>query len=306
MFLVMTGLVAIAKATLRIGNEHHATRLAAAVAYAFIFAIAPLVIIIVGIAGTLVDLQAAHGGHTAVENALVGQISRAAGPAAGDAVRAMVTAGFGKMSSSLLAQAIGYVLLLVTASGAVGSLQGALNEIWDVPDRAGREGLWRMVRDRIAAIALVLALGLIVVIAFALNTLLGFGIGRVARVVPGIVTSGAAGWIGAVAGLAIAALIFAVMFRWLPDRRVAWADVGPGACVTALAFALGQAAIALYVGHAGFAGAYGVAGALFALLVWVYYSATIVLFGAAFTRATAEHRRPAAVSGTGSGTKSAA
>jgi membrane protein len=303
----MPALMGIAKSTLRIFNEQHATRLAASVAYAFIFAIAPLFIIIIGIAGTLIDMQSAHGGHTAVENALVAQVTRAAGPDAGKAVRDMVTASFGKMSSGILAQVIGYVLFLVTASGAVGSLQGALNVIWEVSEGAGG-GIWRMVRDRIAAIVIVLLLGVVLLGAFALNAVVGFGLGEATHVLPRLAASPVTAVTGAVAGIAIATLLFALIYRLLPDRPIAWADVWLGAFVTALLFALGQQAISIYLGRAGFASAYGAAGALLALLVWVYYSAAIVLFGAAFTRATAEARQPVAAPAVerGLGTQSAA
>jgi membrane protein len=302
---MMAALVAIAKSTVRIFNEQHATRLASGVAYAFIFAIAPLFIIIIGIAGTVMDLQAAHGGHTAVENALVGQITKAAGPEAGITVRGMVTASFGKMSSSILAQAIGYVLLLVTASGAVGALQDALNVIWDVQANAAG-GIWRMVRDRIAAVVLVLVLGIVLLGAFALNAVVGFGLGAATHVLPALMASPVTAVTGVVAGLAITTVIFAIIFRWLPDRPIAWGDVWLGAFVTAVLFALGQQAIAVYLGRAGFVSAYGAAGALLALLVWVYYSAAIVLFGASFTRATAEERRPALAATLSGETQSAA
>jgi len=297
--------VTVAKATWRIFSEQHATRLASSVAYAFIFAIAPLFIIIIGIAGTLIDMRAAHGGHTAVENALIAQITHAAGRDAGAAVRAMVTASFGKMSSGVLAQTIGYVLLLVTASGAVGSLQGALNVIWDVPDKTGG-GIWRAIRDRAAAVVLVLVLGLVLLFAFALNAVVGFGLGRATHALPVLATSPLAAIAGALAGLAIATVIFAIIFRWLPDTRIDWADAWPGAFATGLLFAVGQGAISLYIGRAGFASAYGAAGALLALLVWVYYSAAIVLLGAAFTRATAEARTPAISAAGATGTQSAA
>jgi membrane protein len=301
----MAAVTDIAKSTLRIFNEQHATRLASSVAYAFIFAIAPLFIIIIGVAGTLMDTQTAHGGHTAVENALVGQVTRAAGPAAGTTVRDMVTASFGKLSSGILAQVIGYVLLLVTASGAVSALQDALNVIWDVPPRTGN-GIWRMLRDRLAAIALVLVLGIVLLAAFALNAIVGFGLGRATHVLPALAASPAAAVTGAVAGVAIATLLFGLMFRWLPDRPIAWADVWLGAFVTAVLFALGQEAISIYLGRAGFVSAYGAAGALLALLVWVYYSAAIVLFGAAFTRATAQARGPAASAASPNDSRSAA
>jgi len=302
----MAAFTIIAKSTWRIFNDQHATRLASSVAYAFIFAIAPLFIIIIGIAGTLLDTQTAHGGHTAVENALVAQITRAAGPQAATTVRDMVTASFGKMSSGIVAQVIGYVLLLATASGAVAALQDALNVIWEVPANVGGGGIWRLVRDRIVAIVLVLVLGLVLLGAFALNAIVGFGLGQAMHVLPALASSPAAALVGALVGLAIATLIFAIIFRWLPHRPIAWADVWPGAFVTALLFALGQQAIAIYLGRAGFVSAYGAAGALLALLVWVYYSAAIVLFGAAFTRATAEARHPVLSAAVAGGTQSAA
>jgi len=302
----MAAFAGIAKSTVRIFNEQHATRLASAVAYAFIFAIAPLFIIIIGIAGTLIDVHSMHGGHSAVENALLAQITRAAGPEAGTAVRGMVTASFGKMSNSIIAEVIGYVLLLATASGAVAALQDALNVIWDVPPNAGGGGIWRMVRNRIAAVALVLVLGVVLLGAFALNAIVGFGLGQATHVVPALATSPAAAITGAVAGIAITTVIFAMIFRWLPNRPIAWADVWLGAFVTAVLFALGQQAIAIYLGRAGFVSAYGAAGALLALLVWVYYSAAIVLLGAAFTRATAEAYPPAVSATLPTDTQSAA
>jgi len=268
-------------------NADKAPRLAAALSYTTIFAIAPVLIIVIAIAGTIIAATVGHGhGHSVVRDQLLGAIRASAGSGAADAVRAMVESAFNKPRQSLAAQVFGWVMLIVGAAGLFAALQDALNTVWHV--EAPKKSIWVTVRDRLASVGMLLAIGFLLLVTTAINAAIAYVSSYVTQALPFAGAGIAFALINWIVSIAIITLLFAMMFKYLPDAQIEWQDVWTGAFVTAVGFVIGQALIALYLGRAGVASAYGAAGSLVVLLLWVYYSSMILLFGAEFTRVYAE------------------
>ena len=278
---------AMLKETYARWNADKAPRLAAALAYTTIFAIAPLLVILIAIAGGIIAATYGHGhGHSGVRDQLLGAIAASAGPGAADAVRLMVAASFDKPGQSLLAQVFGWIMLVLGAAGLFAALQDALNTVWHV--EPPKKAIWVAIRDRLVSIGMLLAIGFVLLATTLINAAITYVSTYVAHALPFPGAGFAFALINWLVSLAIITLLFALMFKYLPDATIEWGDVWTGALVTAFAFVVGQALIAFYLGRAGVASAYGAAGSLVVLLLWVYYSALILLFGAEFTRVYAE------------------
>ncbi|RWD69572.1 MAG: YihY/virulence factor BrkB family protein, partial [Mesorhizobium sp.] len=245
----------------------------AAMAFYATTSLAPILLIVVAIAGFVI-------GNDAAQLALTAEISGVMGPQSADLLKATLeTASHGW--SSALATLIGVVTLLVTASGVFGEMQQSLNEIWKV--RPNGASLSRLVRARAASLGLVAALGFLLLVSLAASTAiaaLGEIINRSLPFGELIVSA-----INTIVSFALIAFLFAAIYKVLPDRELTWRDVGVGALVTALLFTIGKSLIGWYIGTSAIATSYGAAGALMVVLVWVYYSAQIFLFGAEITRA---------------------
>lgn len=271
----------------RFGSDDAST-LAAAIAYATVFAIAPLLIVAIAIAGQVLGIANGGHGHHIVEDKLIGVISGSAGTQAGATVRQMVDAAYKSHQGSVVAQIAGWVMFVIAASGLFGALQNALNRVWHAQPK--QQGIWRTVRDRLASAGMLLAIGFLLIVTTALNFVLSFLWSHFTQLLPfpgaGIVFS-IVNW---VLDIAIIAVLFALIFKYLPDTEVAWDDVKPGAVATSVLFVIGQALLGIYIAHAGIANGYGAAGSLVVLLVWVYYSAMLLLIGAEFTSVYAEKR----------------
>jgi membrane protein len=283
---------AVLVATWRAFNADKAQRLAASIAYGTMFSLAPLFIVLIAIAGIVLGIGNGGHGHQTAEDALLAQIRQGAGTAAEQAVRELITSAFNKPRQGLVAQIVGWVTFLLGASALFGALQDALNAIWGVE---GTQGGWRqMLRDRLASVGMIAVLGFLLLVSFALNAGTTVIAARFASIVPfagGAAIVTIASW---AISLALATVIFALIFKVLPDVSIAWRDVWLGAAVTAVLFLIGQALIALYFTFAGVTSAYGAAGSLLALLLWIYYSALILLFGAEFTKVYAGDARTVA------------
>jgi membrane protein len=275
--------------TLSAWNTDKAPRLAAAVAYSTMFAIAPLLIITIAIAGAVLGFAGTAHPHTAVENSLVQQISRAAGPQAAEMVRGMVDASFGKPRQSIFAQVIGWIAFVIGASSVFVALQDALNTVWDAQPSPAHRNLLFTIRDRAMSLAMVLVIGFLLLMTFLLNVVIAYASSHLVSRLPFADAGFVFALINWAISLAIIAVLFGLMFRILPDVEIPWRDVRIGAACTALLFVIGQALIGIYIGRAGVASAYGAAGALLAVLVWIYYSASIFLLGAEFTKILARH-----------------
>jgi membrane protein len=250
---------------------------AAAIAYFTIFSIAPLLLVVIAIAGLVF-------GHEAAQAAIMGQFSGLMGKGSGDALAAMLqSAGSQSQKSGTIATIIGVVTLLITASGAFGEIQSSLNKIWEAEPKAG---LSRLVRARIASMGLVMTLGFLLVVSLAVSAGLaalghwieGFFPG--AKVLMAVVNFGIT--------LVLLSAVFAAIYKFLPDKPIAWRDVAVGAIATAVLFTIGKSLIGLYIGSSKVAESYGTAGSLIVILVWIYYSTLTFLLGAEFTRAYAQ------------------
>jgi membrane protein len=253
-------------------NDDKAPRLGAALAYYTVFSLAPLLVIIIGIAGLVFGKQAAEG-------AIVQQISGLVGGQSAAAIQTML-ANARTPSSGGLAAIIGVVTLLVGASGLFGQLQDALNTIWGVEPKPGR-GVLGMLKDRFVSFVALLGTAFLLLVSLVVSA----AIAAAGTVFKALLPAPEAvlHLINLLVSLTVITGLFAMMFKVLPDVKIAWRDVWLGAAVTALLFAVGKYAIALYLGKSDVGSAYGAAGSLVIILVWVYYSAQILLFGAEFT-----------------------
>jgi membrane protein len=250
----------------------------AAIAFYTATSIAPILLIVIAVAGLVF-------GHDAAQGALTAQLSGLMGQQTADLLQSAV-ASSGNPSSGTLATIIGVVTVIATASGVFSEMQGALNAIW----RTEPEGtaVSRLIRARIASLGLVAGLGFLLIASLAvsagitalsdhLNALLPFGT-LIASVMNTVVS------------IALLSALFAAIYKVLPDRHLEWRDVLFGAAVTSVLFTIGKSLIGWYVGSSAVASTYGAAGALIILLLWVYYSAQIFLLGAEVTKAYANQR----------------
>jgi membrane protein len=253
-------------------SEDKAPRLGAALAYYTVFSLAPLLVIIIGIAGLVFSQKAAEG-------AIVEQISGLVGEQSAAAIQAMLAKAH-TPSSGALATIVGIATLLLGASGLFGQLQDALNTIWGVEPKPGR-GVLGMLKDRFLSFVAILGTAFLLLVSLVLSALLAAA-GRAFNALlpaPETVLHIA----NFLLSFGVIMALFAMMFKVLPDVKIAWRDVWLGAGVTSLLFTVGKYALALYLGKSDMGSAYGAAGSLVIILVWVYYSAQILLFGAEFT-----------------------
>lgn len=269
---LLSGTGKMAKDTVLSFIEDEALSRGAAIAFYTVTAIAPVMLIVIAIAGLAF-------GREAAQKALTGQLSGLMGQQAAELLQAAVASAAGK-PSGILATLLGITMLIATASGVFGEMQSALNKIW----RAKAKGttVSRMIRARAASIGLVATLGFLLIVSLVvsagltafgdyLNSVLPFG-KLIMTVLNGAVS------------LALISMLFAAIYKILPDRHLEWRDVIVGAVVTAVLFTIGKAGIGWYIGSSAVASSYGAAGALIVVLLWIYYSTQIFLLGAEFTK----------------------
>lgn len=267
------------KETFKEWQDDKVTRLAAALAYYTMLSLAPLLIIVVSIAGFVFGEAAAAGEISA-------QISATVGESAADLIETAI-AQAGQPGSGMFATIIGVITLILGATGVFAQLQDAMNTVWDVQPRPD-QGVGGMVKKRITALAMVLGIGFLLLVSLTVSALLR----GLNEYLSGVLPGGAIVWqvVNFVVSLAVITLLFAMIFKYLPDVHVSWGDVWVGALVTAILFTIGQFLLGFYFGSSAVGSAYGAAGSLVALLVWVYYSALIMFFGAEFTQVYARHQ----------------
>jgi len=260
------------KRTASAWSDANALRLSAALAYYSIFSIAPLLVLAVGIAGWFFGAEAVTG---QLQDDLQGLM----GGRAADVIQSMVKST-SRPSTSLLATVIGLVTLLIGASGVFGQLKDALNAIWSVKVKSGG---WRIyLRQQLLSFGMVLVIGFLLLVSFVLTTVLNAFSHWVEAILrlPSWVWGGA----GVVLSLLVVTLLFALIFKVLPDVKIHWRHVWTGAAFTALLFEVGKFGLAFYLGRAGTTSSFGAAGSVVLILLWVYYASCIVLFGAEFTK----------------------
>ena len=251
--------------------------LGAAISYYTVFALAPILIVAIGIAGLAF-------GPDAVRGEIVGQIEGLVGHSGAVAVQSLLE-GASNRSSGIVATVLGVVTLIGGATGLFLELQTALNLIWRVKPRQGA-GLRGMVRQRAISFGLVIGVGFLLLVSLVVSAALAALDKLVGNRFPAYVVVGQA--LNVIVSLAVITLLFAMIYKTLPDVRLAWRDVWAGGIVTAGLFTIGKYVIGLYLGHSATASTYGAAGSVVVLLLWINYSSQIVLLGAEFTRAWVE------------------
>jgi membrane protein len=287
--MVRRGFELLKETFARFGADN-ASLLAAALAYTAVFAIAPLIVIAVAIAGEAIGLTNGGHGHHVAENQIISAIGVAAGTQAATLVRTLVDTTFASHQGSLIAQLVGWVTFALAASGLFLTLQSVMNLVW----RAGPHGgLWKTVRNRLTSALMMLVLGVLLLLTIGIDVALAFVWSHVTAVLPFPGAGIAATIASYLVDVVLIAVMFGLVYKVLPDVAVSWNDVKVGAPVTAVLFVAGEALLSLYLSRAGTANAYGAVGSLVVLLVWVYYSAMLFLFGAEFTQVYAERRRRA-------------
>jgi membrane protein len=245
----------------------------AAIAFYAATSLAPILLIVVSVAGVVF-------GHEASQLAVSAQLTGLMGPQTADLFEATLRSA-AQPSESTLATMIGIVTLLVTASGVFGEMQATLNTIWKVEPTGTT--LSRLVRARAASLGLVAALGFLLLVSLLASTAISALGDLLNRSLP--FGEAILSLVNTIVSFSLTALLFAAIYKVLPDRTLEWRDVATGGLVTAALFTIGKSLIGWYIGSSAVASSYGAAGALLVVLLWVYYSAEIFLFGAELTRA---------------------
>ena len=253
--------------------EDKGPRLGAAMAYYTALSLSPLLLAVVAIAGLAFGEGAARG-------EIVEQFRDTIGTEAAAFVEQLVLKSASR-TNGVIAAAIALVVLFFGASGVFGELQSALNTVWKVPGRKAEGGIFTAVRGRLLSFSLVCGAAFLLLVSLVVTALLAGINSRVAGWLPA--TDALAQVVNLVLNFVLTTALFAMIFKWLPETRLAWRDVLIGAAVTAALFSIGRYLIGLYLGRAAIGSTYGAAGAFVVLLVWIYYSAQILLFGAELT-----------------------
>jgi membrane protein len=254
-------------------------RLSAALAYYTLFSMAPLLVVALGIAGLAFGVDAARG-------QIFSPLQSILGPKSADAVQNAVAAASIK-SSGVLATVFGLVTLFIGASAVFGELQDALNTIWEAKG-SPNAGIWDLVKKRLLSLSMVVVIGFLLLVSLALSAMMnaiGAHIGGVLPIPPWILEV-----VNFVVSFGVVTLLFATIFKVLPDVDNAWSDVWIGAAATAALFTVGKSLIGMYIGRMALDSTYGTAASLLVVLVWIYYSSLILFFGAEFTHVYARRR----------------
>lgn len=252
-------------------------RLAAALAYYSLFSLAPLLVISIAIAGFAFGEEAARG-------QIVGQIRGLVGTVGAKAIEEMIENAGKEESNGIVATVAGVIALLFGASGVFGQLKDTLNTIWGVPTE-NQSGIKAILRERFWSFTMVLVIGFLLLISLVVSAV----IAAVGNYLSGGSTETVWQIVNFVVSISVITVLFALIFKFVPDARVAWRDVWVGAAVTSILFVIGKFAIGLYLGKSTIASTYGAAASLIVLLIWLYYSSMIVFFGAEFTEVYSRH-----------------
>jgi len=252
-------------------NNDKAQRLAAALAYYILFSIAPLLLIAIAIAGLAF-------GRSQAQAQIVAQLRTLTGAAGAKAIEEMLVSA-AKPRTGTFAIVIGIATLLFGAAGVFGNLKDALNTIWNVEEKK-KSGIVALIKERFLSFAMVLGIGFLLLVSLVIDAALS----AVSSVL----------WqpLQLIVSFAVITVLFALIFRFLPDVRIQWRDVWLGAAFTSFLFVLGKFALGLYLGKSAIGSSYGAAGSLVVLLVWIYWSTNILFFGAEFTQVHAREHEP--------------
>lgn len=261
----------LAKQTFKEWGEDKASRLGASLAYYTIFSIGPLLLITIAIASFI---------FSNAQQQIVGTISGIVGSAGGEVITQTIE-NANKGGANIVATTIGIITLLLGASGVFGQLKDALNTIWEVEPKPG-QGILATIKQRFFSFTMVLGTGFLLLVSLVVNAAVSAVGTYMNSILPGGQLIGQI--LSIVLTFAIVTFMFALLFRFLPDVKIAWTDVWVGAGITAILFGLGQLALSFYLSLSNVGSSFGATGALVVVLVWIYYSAQILLLGAEFTQ----------------------
>jgi membrane protein len=270
----------LGKTTVSSWLDDRAATMGAAIAFYTVFSLAPMLVIVIAVAGFVFGREAAEG-------ALFGEIAKLVGPESAGAVQAMLRST-SNTRTGIIATVVGIITLIVTATGVFGELQAALNVIWKVP-ATRNAGAWHLLKSRILSFSIILVIGFLLLVSLVISTSLAAFSEYLDRTLPSF--SVVLYFVHNALSFGFTTVLFAIIFKMLPDHRVEWQDVWLGAVLTALMFSIGRHLISLYIGSSNIASTYGAAGALIIVFVWVYYSAQIFLLGGEFAKACGDRRR---------------
>jgi membrane protein len=258
-------------------SGHKDSRQGAALAYYSVFSLGPIIVIAMAVAGFFFGREAVNGQVALSIKDLVGETGA-------KAVQAMLVDA-GRPRQGIIATVLGLAALLFAAIGVVVQLKDALNTVWEVGEIPGH-GLWHFMRSYVTSLAAVLALGFLLMVSLIVST----GLAAFGKYAAPHLQEWLFHLVAMAVSVSVISLLFAIMFKWLPDAPIDWYDVWLGAIVTAILFETGKAAIAFYIGKQGLESTYGAAASIIVILIWVYYSSQIVLMGAEITHAFAKHK----------------
>jgi membrane protein len=265
--------IELLKSTYAEWSEDKASRLAAALAYYTILSLSPFLIVVLAITALAFGKEAAQG-------ELINELQNIVGPQGAQAIQTVI-ANASKPQSGILATILGMATLLFGASGVFGELKDGLNTIWDVEAKTGR-GVIGFIQDRFVSLAMVMGVGFLLLVSLMMSAALA-GVGKyVGGLLP--LPTMVLEIINFIISFAVITILFALIFKVLPDVIISWRDVWIGAAITSFLFTIGKFLLGLYLGRSGIATVYGAAGSLVLILAWVYYSAQILFFGAEFTQ----------------------
>ena len=258
--------------------NNRAMSLGASISFFTLFALAPMLLLAISIAGLVYGREAAQG-------ALVGELGGLLGDEAAEAIEALI-ASASDFGSGLIGTTTSLITFLVVATGAVVEIQDCLNIIWKA--RPSGSGIVNFLRTRVLSLAMLIGIGFLLMVSLVIDAV----VAAVAIYLEGNVTGELAllQLLNSGTSFLVAAILFAMIFKILPSVPIAWRDVVTGSLVTALLFTLGKFLIGAYIGRSGVASGYGAAASLVTIMLWIYYSSLILLFGAEFTKAFAETR----------------
>lgn len=254
-------------------SHDRAPRLGAALAYYTVFSLVPFLVVVIALIGLVL-------GQEAAQSAILSHIATLVGDQSAAAIKDMIQRA-DQPSTGLVATGLAVVTLLFGASGVFGQLQDALNTVWGVEPKEGR-GVWGFIKDRFLSFVAVLGTGFLLLVSLILSSALAAFGKWFSGLLP--LPEALLHLFNFVLSFVVVTGLFALIFKVLPDARVAWRDVWVGALLTAALFTIGKYALGLYLGKSNVASAYGAAGSLVLILLWVYYSAQILLYGAEFTQ----------------------
>jgi membrane protein len=254
--------------------EDEPFQLGAALSYYTLFSLAPLLIIAIAIAGFAF-------GREAAQNQIVETIQGLIGRDSAQAVQEMIQNASNRPKTGMFSTLVGIIALMFGAGGVVGQLQTSLNTVWGVAPKPG-QGIWSFVRQRFISYAMVLGIGFLLLVSLVISALLA-SLTQVMGILLGG-TAFVAHTLDLIVSFAFVTVLFAMIYKFLPDARIHWKDVWIGAALTSFLFTIGKFFIGLYLGSSGVTSAYGAAGSLITILLWVYYSSLIFFLGAEFTQ----------------------